>query len=93
MKKQFATFAFAAAIGLSAIAPASASMIVPAISTGNAEVIEVGSHSYGGGGHYHRPKRHYHYHCHRRWVHGYWKKVCHKAAHSRWGGHHGHGYH
>lgn len=96
MKNKIATFAIAAVVGLSAIAPASASMRLQSVEFGNSEVITVGSHSYGGGyksKHYHKPKRHRHYHCHRRLVHGYWKKTCHRAWHNPHGRHHTHHYH
>lgn len=110
MKKNIAIIAVAAAIGLSAIAPASAAMRLPTVSVENTEIITVGSHSHGGYGggyrqkknyrhykpHYkphYRPTRHTHYHCHKKWVHGYWKNVCHVARHNIHGKHHSYKYH
>lgn len=95
MKTKIATLAIAAAISLSAIAPVSAaSMQLPALELGNADVTTVGYHGHYKKKHYQpKPKRHRHYHCHKRLVYGYWKKVCHKAWHNPWGRHHGHGYH
>lgn len=59
MKKNIAIFAVAVAIGLSAIAPASAAMRLSVIESQNAEIIQVGSHSQGGYGGGYRFKKHY----------------------------------
>lgn len=105
MKKNIAIIAVAAAIGLSALAPASAAMRLSVVETQNVEITTVGSHSHGGYGrhrlkkvyrHYkrhYRPTKHTHYHCHKKWVHGYWKNVCHVARHNIHGKHHSYKYH